>query len=167
MKSRKLKLFTVSAMICLNLGLISCSNQVEEELRNYVLMDLPKLAKQESTAINFYNSATGDNYKNDQTSYLLIRDSVIPLFKDYTVKLEEISNNLKTEEVRKVHESYIEAANVEFSAFLNVLTAIEQQDYSRMAEANDKISKSRKIIRDCSSELKILCEKHNIKLNSE
>lgn len=146
--------------------ILSCSNPVQRELLDYVNKDLPKIVNQELVATASYESVTGSNYRDDQTTYLVIRDNVIPNYKKFIEDLEAISTTLKTAEVRKLHESYIEAANTNYSAFSLFLSALEQGDYTLMSQTNEKLDKGRKLIRDWKAELNNLCDKNGVKLSN-
>ena len=157
-----MKRFLFSCMFFL---IISCSNPTQDELLSYVNTEMPKIAKLEADAISSYENVTGGNYKDDMTMYTTLRDEVIPNYRSFVKELESISNNLKTPEVQKLHETYIEAANTQYSAFFIMLTAVEKQDYSLVNQANEKLDKGRKLVRQWQIDLKVLTEKNNVKLN--
>lgn len=161
MRSAKLTVMALTSM------LLFCSNPVHKELLVYINTQLPKIASQETVAMASYESVTGSNYSNDQTTYLVVRDSVIPNYKKFIEDLEAISTTLKTTEVRKLHESYIEAANAQYSAFALILSALEQQDYTLISQANEKLDKGRKLLRDWQVDFNTLCEKNGVKLNQQ
>jgi len=153
--SRKFFLFGI-----LFIGLSSCSN----DLLNYVNKYLPKVADKETEALDFYDSVRGDNYTDDESMYYTIQNNVLPIYSAFIDELEPIANNLKTPEVKEVHEKYIEAANTQFSAFILILSALENQDYNQMAKANEKLDLGRKLLREWKSELEKLCEENNVEL---
>ena len=157
-----MKRFLFSCMFFL---IISCSNPTQDELLSYVNTEIPKIAKLEADTISSYENVTGENYKDDMTMYTTLRDEVIPNYRSFVKELESISNNLKTPEVQKLHETYIEAANTQYSAFFIMLTAVEKQDYSLVNQANEKLDKGRKLVRQWQIDLKVLTEKNNVKLN--
>ena len=147
------------------IGFSSCSNQISDDLLDYINTQLPKVADNESKAIELYESVSGDNYTDDKTMYYTIKNEVIPVYREFIDELEPISDKLKTAEVKGVHEKYIEAANTQFSAFMLILSALENGDYNEMSEANEKLDKGRKLLREFKSDLKKLCEENNVDLN--
>ena len=46
-----------------------------------------------------------------------------------------------------------------------MLIAVEKQDYSLVNQANEKLDKGRKLVRQWQIDLKVLTEKNNVKLN--
>ena len=146
------------------LGLSSCSNQVSDDLLDYINKQLPKVADNESKAVESYESVSGENYTDDETMYYVVRDEVVPVYRKFIDQLELISEELETEEVQKVHEKYIEAANVQNAAFMLILSALDNQDYNEMAEANEKLDKGRKLMREYKLDLKKICKENNVDL---
>ena len=146
------------------IGFSSCSNQVSDDLLNYVNNQLPKVADNESKAVESYESVSGDNFTDDETMYYVIQNEVIPVYRKFIDQLESISKELETEEVKKVHEKYIEAAKVQNTAFMLILSGLENQDYNEMAEANEKLDKGRKLLREYKSDLKKICKENNVDL---
>ena len=144
---------------------ISCSNPTKDELINYTNNELPKVASLEAEIISLYDSATGENYKDDVSLYTTLRDDVIPKQKKFVEDLENINNNLKIPEIIKLNETYIEAANIQYSAFLIMLTALEKQDYTLISEANEKLDKGRKLKRQWQIDLNILADKNSVTFN--
>lgn len=125
---------------------------------------MSKIGNQESDAIATYESVTGANAKDDETTYNVIKNDVIPKYKKFIESLESISSNLKTEEVKKVHRIYLEGANTQFSAFSILLSALEKQDKAVLEEANEKLAKGRKLISEYQDALKTLLDKNNIEI---
>jgi hypothetical protein len=71
---------------------------------------------------------------------------------------------IETDELRKIHEDYIEAANIQASAFLTIVTALENQDSGLINEANEKLNTARKMMRDYQNDVKKLAKEHDVKL---
>ncbi len=62
-----------------------------------------------------YEDVTGPNYTDDQTLYDALKVEIIPAYNQYIEDLESVK--VETDELRKIHEDYIEAANIQESAF--------------------------------------------------
>ena len=144
------------------IGLSSCSNEISDDLLDYINKYIPKIADKEAKALDLYESVRGENYTDDETMYYTIKNEVIPAYRDFIDELEPISGKLKTAEVREVHEKYIEAANTQFTGFMLILSALENQDFNEMAKANEKLDKAKKLLREYQTELEELCEENNV-----
>ena len=148
-------------------SVVSSSNPIRDELLTYVNVELPKIADLETSAVNSYSSVTGSNYKDDETTYKAVRDDVLPKYKEFRDKLEAISIKLKTTEVRKLNESYIDAANTQLSAFSILLAAIDKQDLTLISQANEKLDKGRKLMRVTLNEFSVLAEKNKVEFKGK
>ncbi|WCN36733.1 hypothetical protein [Aneurinibacillus uraniidurans] len=143
------------------LFLVGCGqSEVSKDLQDYINNKLPELAKVETDAIRDYESVTGNNFKNDEITYNKLQDSVIPKYRDFIEKLEAIKP--ATKELQAAHEIYIQAANKQYSAFLQMSDALEKQDVGLLAQANDKLAEGRKGIRQWQTEIEALAKKHNV-----
>jgi hypothetical protein len=94
--------------------------------------------------------------------YYTIFDEVIPKYGDFIDDLENIE--VKTDELNEIHELYIEAANLQNSAFLTIITALEEQDSEKINEANGKLTDARKMIRDYQKKLAALAEENDVEI---
>ena len=146
-------------MVFLFFSLSSCSNQISDDLLDYVNKYLPEVADKESKALDSYASVQGDNYTDDETMYYTIQNEVIPVYRKFIDELEPISEKLKTTEVKALHEKYIEAANTQFNAFMLILSALENQDYNQMIEANQKLDKEGNCYANTEQNLRICARK--------
>lgn len=148
------------------LSIISCSNPTQDELIQYINTELPKIATMEKNATDKYDRVVGENFKDDATFYKTLNEEVIPKYKKFIEALEDISKNLNDPEVIKLNETYIDAANTQYSAFTTMLAAIDAQDLTLMSQANEKLDMGRKLMRQWQLNLKTLAKKHNIKLTN-
>ena len=136
------------------------SNVVEEDLLRYINESLPPIFKQESEAIALYDSVSGPNYIDDETMYNKLIDEVIPKYRVFINNLELVE--IETEELTEIHEIFIEAVNIQNSAFVTILKAIEEQDLEIMNEANAKLTEARAMIRDYQNKLDAFAEENNV-----
>lgn len=147
------------------LALTGCGkDQVQEDLLTYVNKDMKPLASLEDKAIKDYESVTGSNYKDDDTTYNKLKDVIIPEYNDFVDKVEAIKVN--DSDISKVHEEYIQAANEQQSAFVTILDALEKQDTGEIAQANDKLAKGRQGMRQYEQDLSKLAKDHNVTLGN-
>lgn len=70
---------------------------------------------------------------------------------------------IETDELKKIHEDYIEATNIQANAFLLIVSAIENQDSTLINEANEKLNIARKMMRDHQNNVKKLAKEHDVK----
>jgi len=106
------------------------SDTVKDDLLSYMNESMPSLAEQEAVVIALYDSVSGPNYTDDETMYNKILEEVIPKYGDFITNLEEVK--VETEELRNIHENYIEAVNIQNSGFVTILSALEEQDLDKM-----------------------------------
>ncbi|WP_152399042.1 hypothetical protein [Paenibacillus cellulositrophicus] len=158
-------IFLISAILLFG-ALTGCSktDPVTEELLSYINEQMSPLGKEEHELVSTYESITGANYTDDETSYNILIDEVIPGYNQFIKKVEGI--NIESKELREVHNIYIDALNLQNSAFTTIASAIEQQDMMTVTEANEKLSEARKMMREYQAGLKELAEKYNVKLEN-
>lgn len=149
-------------LITLCICLIGCSNQVRDELLIYVNDGLSGLLDAESAAIEAFESVRGENYTDDEQLYSVLTQTVIPIYTKFVEDLEALAAKLKTEEVRKLHEKYIEGANMQNSALITLKIALEEGDSNKVLIANDKLTQGRKMVREWIAALDDLCDKYDI-----
>lgn len=136
------------------------SDPVREDLIDYVYNGVASVIELEAEAIAAYDSVTGDNYIDDETTYYHIQDVALPLFADLIEEVEAIQPT--TPEVRELHEIYIEAVNLQSVAMVKILAALETGDYDLMSEANQILAEGRKLARDFLSEGQALKDKYEV-----
>ena len=141
------------------------SDTVKDDLLSYMNESMPSLAEQEAVVIALYDSVSGPNYTDDETMYNKILEEVIPKYGDFITNLEEVK--VETEELRNIHENYIEAVNIQNSGFVTILSALEEQDLDKMNKANEKLSEARKMMRDYQTQLQALAEENDVIIELE
>lgn len=135
---------------------------VKDDLLNYVNKEMKDAVKFEKKAISTYEGVTGANYTDDQTLYDALMNDVIPNYNELIKELD--AANIKTDEVRKIHELYIEGADLQFKAFTKIKQALEEQDVNLIHEANDMLADARKQLREYRTKLEKLAKEHEVKL---
>lgn len=136
---------------------------VQEDLLNYINVELLKIVDIEAIVTEGYDSVSGDNYTDDYTMYNMIEQEVLPASVELVDTAEGIE--VSTKEVRDIHELYIEAVNIQHQAFGIILSAIEKQDYELISEANEKLSEARKKMRDYMDSIEALSVEVGVELN--
>lgn len=154
-------LIIIGALI-LSLGLTACSDPVQDDLINYINVELPKISDLEDGVVEGYGSVSGENFIDDYTTYTELSDNVIPLSLELIDEAESLS--LETKEVREIHEKLIESYTTNQSAMELLIAAIDSEDYNLITQANEKFDAARKLQREFNAGLKDLCEEHNVEL---
>jgi aspartate-semialdehyde dehydrogenase len=159
----KRRLFVL--IIPLLLMLSGCSGDpVQDDLLNYVNKEMKDVGKLESTAVSAYEGVSGTNYQDDQTMYDTLMNDVIPNYSEFVKELESVK--IETDEVREIHEIYIEGANIQFNAFAKIKQALENQDADLIQEANDMLADARGHIRDYQTKLNKLAKEHDVEIKN-
>jgi len=151
---------------CFVLVFAGCSNPVKEDLLNYINNELPKVGELENIAVAAWDSVSGNNYTDDYTMYDTLTEIVIPKYREFLTGMESITVRLKTSEVRALNEKYIDAITSTNSAFVMLKNILETQDGSRMAEANERLDRGRRLVREWQVEIQDLCRKNGIQFNT-
>ncbi|WP_066249892.1 hypothetical protein [Neobacillus drentensis] len=159
----KKRLFAL--IIPLILLLSGCSGDpVQDDLLNYVNKEMKEVGKLESTAVSAYEGVSGTNYQDDQTMYDALMKDVIPNYSEFVKELESVK--IKTDEVREIHEIYIEGANIQMNAFAKIKQALENQDADLIQEANDMLADARSHIREYQTKLNKLAKEHDVDIKN-
>lgn len=145
----------------ITLSLVSCGNvTVEDDLSNYINEWNSKVNGRDVASSAAFYSAINENYIDDDTLYSDIKDDIMPDLKEVIGIAEEIAP--KTDEVKAVHEKYLNALNMQFSAYELVLTTIESQDSEDITQANDKLAEAGEGAQEFASSLSELAEKYGV-----
>lgn len=157
-----MKKIVLSLTLCFTLLLGACGNSIGDDLKNYINEDIRPLISSEQEILTEYESVTGENYTDDETTYYTLEESIIPKYQVFIDKIEAIQP--ETEEVRELHEDYIQASNNQYNAMLKIMSALENQDYSEVSEANQMLTESRAAMRQYNNDLYALAKEHGIKI---
>lgn len=159
-KKRLVRIGTGVFLTFVMIMIVACVNDpVQNDLIDYINNDLPSLADLESEATALYDAAREDT-NSDYEMYNMIRNEVLPVAREWKDATEDIE--VETEEVRELHEIYIKMVNENYNAMTIILSALENQDYALVSQANEKLDYVRKLGRDFKSELKKLMDKHGV-----
>lgn len=146
--------------------LLQCSgDKVQQDLLNYINVEMPSVAALESEAGSAYESVSGENYQSDSLMYFTIAETVVPRYQEFYDKLKNIKP--ATEEVANLHKEYVQAAADQLEAFKLILEAIEKQDAQIITRANEDLAEGRALIKMWRADLDSACNKHNVVLKTE
>lgn len=71
------------------------------------------------------------------------------------------------EEIRAIHEKYIEAANIQHFAFTKLIFAIETQDANEINEVNEMLATARKMMREYEYDINKLANEYDVEITKE
>jgi hypothetical protein len=145
------------------LFVVSCgSDSKQKDLLNYLNVELVPLEAKESEIVDLYDSVTGDNFTDDETTYNILVNEIIPKTNKFIIDIEQVSP--AESELQDIHEMFISGWNSQLSAFVLLLSAIEKQDFSIITSANDKLSAGRRELRDYNNALDAYAKKVNVQI---
>lgn len=159
-----LKKLLLVPVLLLTLILSGCfSDPVQEDLLVYLNEELAAISHLEKEALTAYESVTtGVNDTSDQELYDTLNLEVIPAYQEFATKLEAIK--VETEELREIHEGYIEAVNLQYDAFVKIAIALEELDPGKIEEANSMLDEARPLLRDFKYNIEQLAKEHDVRL---
>ncbi len=141
--------------------LLQCSpDKVQQDLLNYINVEMPTVAALETEAGTAYESVSGENYQGDSIMYFTISETVVPRYQEFYDKLKDIKP--ATDEVATLHKEYVQAAADQLEAFKLILEAIEKQDAQIITRANEDLAEGRALIKMWRADLDSACNKHNV-----
>nr|WP_106781930.1 hypothetical protein [Lysinibacillus timonensis] len=141
------------------------TNAGEDELAaafESYLNDVILLAPEETRIIEVYGSVSGENYQNDAIMYDALVNDVVPSYTEFVSTLEEIVPN--NQEVRDLHDIYIEAATIQLGAFTVMISALEDQDYELVDLANQGLEEASALITTWQTEVQNLSSQTGVSL---
>jgi hypothetical protein len=136
------------------------SNPIQKDLLSYINDDIAPLASVEDKIFTDYDSVTGQNYKDDPTTFAMLMDTIIPAYNELSDKVLKIQP--ETPEVRELHDMYIKLTGIQKSAFVGLADAIEKQDIGLVNESNAKLDEANKLARDYQMKLQDMAKEYNI-----
>lgn len=110
------------------------------------------LVDEEKAILTAYENVTGTNYTTDARTHAVISD-LIPKTRAFIGKIESIIPPAKA---RSIHEKYISAWNLQYDAFVLIVTALARQDATLIVQANGKLSEARRLVREVIAEINAL-----------
>lgn len=140
----------------------SSEEDLKEAFANYI-DQISQLAAEEERILGLYSSVTGVNYQDDEILYYTLLDEVIPGYNLFIGDLEAIMP--RHPEIVALHEKYIEAANIQLGAFTLMISALEEQNFDTITEANAALDESRTLLREWIYEVDALSAETGVSLN--
>ena len=155
-------------VICILLGLLmllslmGCGkSEKQADLYKYIEVDMAELAKLEEKMIKSYESVTGENYASDYDTYVELSEITIVLARELNDEVLDLSYEINDDELLEVHRIYMNYCSKFLSALGMIITAIENQDYTQISEANEKLNEANNFALDYRRALDDLAEKYD------
>lgn len=111
-----------------------------------------------------FQSVMGVNSKSDTHSAETISTIVVPEYRSFVEELEAI--NPKTDEVRILHEYYVDGAKKQMEGMEQMVQALEKSNFPAVIQANATIAEGASDIKRWTKKLKELSDKHGVVLKS-
>lgn len=155
--------------ILASMFIIGCGTSAEqEETLDYINgKELKEMTSVENEILKEYGSVSGDNYTDDTTMYNKIKTTIIPAVNDLNEKATKIASKIDDEKLLKVHQKYVDYTSKLQSFFSQTLKAIDEQDYEKIAEANNTLNDANAAAIEYRNALKKLAKEYDIKLEME
>ena len=158
MRKKYLILFIVLFITVLT---VSCTeDKIQNDLIDYASNKLPEVYLLQREAMIDYN----DVKVGSKDAGSIMDKKVIPEYKKFLDKLSSI--HPKTNEVSQLHEIYLDAANLQYSAFIKISKSIETNNKNLVKSANNDLEKARVKISEFKLKLSELADKHKVKIEN-
>ena len=138
---------------------------VKQDLLVYLNESTPPLVERETEIMNRYRGVTGANYVDDQTTHRTLVEEVIPQYKAFLKDVKEVSPS--TMEVRNAHQKYVNAAQLQYSAYHDFATALEKKDEAKMDEVNREFRESEEFLQSYTTEVFALAKENNLEIGKK
>jgi hypothetical protein len=140
---------------------VSCTeDKVQNDLIDYANTKLPEVSLLQKEAMIDYNNVKDGS--KDAGSIMVKK--VIPEYKNFLNKLSSI--HPKTTEVSQLNQIYLDAANLQYSAFIKISKSIETNNKDLVKSANSDLEKARVKISEFKLKLSELADKHKVKIEN-
>lgn len=140
-------------------------NKKQEALLQYINHDIKDLGKLETEFLESYGSVTGENYVNDMTMYTEFTNNTIELARKLNDEAVELADSITDDELLEVHRLYMNYSNKCLNAVTLFTSALENQDYALVVEANEVLNEANNCIIDYRKELKKLANEYHVEID--
>ncbi len=155
------KLAVAAALLAASVMTGGClADNVTRDLGLYVNRDVNSIAGLEQGCLERYRCVSGQNYKNDDTLYRVLKGEILPVYSSFCGLAFRIEP--QTEAVRRLHSYYLEAAHYRLQGFRTVVLAIESGDPDLIRVANENFTKASRAAAKWRSRVDGMAELHGI-----
>lgn len=159
-KTLRIMVVTFMMVLCMT----GCGKE-QNELVDYMNGDArEEVIKLEKKAKESYASVTGDNYKDDQTTFDELNANVTDSLKQAVDKATAMEKEIEGEKLKKVHKLYVDALKDLQSGVDQFIEALESGDADQMTQVNETLSKSNEESAKYMEELKKLAKELDVEV---
>jgi len=162
---KKITLITLSLIMAFTL--VGCSTDKQDAIANYINEDVAMLSEIEVQVSESFNGVVGDNYTSDQAIIDEFKTNTISLAEELYNAAVEVAENISDEDVKAVHNKYVEFSEKFLEGVTDVATAIENQDTEQATAASDVIAESDELFDEYLEELQKLAEENSVEIETE
>ena len=160
---RKITIYIL--VLAMVLSFVGCgSSQKQEELIAYINNDLVELVALENDVLESYGSVTGDNYTNDLDMYMEFTTTTVELARKLNDKAVNISEGIADEKILEIHRIYMNYSNKLLNVVILMVSALENQDATLIAEASEKLNEANNYALDYRESLTKLAEEYKVEI---
>lgn len=162
------RLFSIGMLCVMLLGLAGCvDKEAQKAVGEYISTTSVALMEQEQKMIASYSSVIGANFTDDSTLCMEFVLNTIPMATSLKSAAEGVAATITLEDLSEVHNLYVSYVS-EFSEALNLfLTAVDEQDKTISAQANEKLNNANALATEFRTGLQSLAEKYEITSESK
>lgn len=161
------RLISILITVLLTASLIGCSGDENlEEIISYVQNDLAELGAIETELTTSLNELVSNYPTTNFDKYRDLSTKTMNLAAQLNERATSISYSIKGEELKKVHDIYIEYTTLCLSAFSMFKSAIETDDTALLDTAGSKFDEADKIAQKYLDDSEELTKKYGINLKN-
>ncbi len=148
----------IAVLLCMMLSVLAgcVDKEAQEAVKNYTDTVSPVLMEQEQKMLASFSSVVGANYTDDSTLCLELVQNTIPMATNLKSTAEGITETITEEELSEVHALYISYVAEFEEALRMLLTAVDEQDETISAAANEKLNNADRIAKEYRTRLQEL-----------
>ena len=136
-----------AGLLCVMVVLLAgcVDKEAQEAVKNYTDTASPVLMEQEQKMLASFSSVIGTNYTDDSTLCLELVQNTIPMATSLKSTAEGITETITLEELSEAHALYVSYVSEFEEALRMLLTAVDEQDETISAAANEKLGNADRI----------------------
>ena len=148
----------IAVLLCVMLSMLAgcVDKEAQEAVKNYLDTASPVLMEQEQKMLVSFSSVIGTNYTDDSTLCLELVQNTIPMATSLKSTAEGITETITLEELSEAHALYVSYVSEFEEALRMLLTAVDEQDETISAAANEKLNNADRIGKEYRTRLEEL-----------
>lgn len=126
------------------LFLTGCTNEVKDDFKHFLNVDILPISNLESEAITAFNDISNKDKNSEmyyQQLYTVLSNTCLPKYKDFVANLSSIVP--ETIDVKQIHQIYLKGAEKQLEAFELFKQGIEEKNEYKISEANRLLTESK------------------------